>query len=149
MLPDSNVLEPFRAAAESARMSHWAPYTRAIVLAAVRTTRGEYYGGANIEVANISLSKHAEESAVMAALASGAMRGPDGETTPQCVEAVYTTATPCGSCRQFLLEFASRNCVVHVDDGSASAGTYLLSELLPCPFGPAEQLAASSEGRGA
>lgn len=129
----------------------WAPYTGAVVFAAVRTTRGEYFGGSNVEVANISLSKHAEETAIIAALAAGAMRAADGTTTPRCIEAVYTTATPCGSCRQFLLEFASENCVVHIDDGTANAGSFRLAELLPRSFGPAEQLAAGGHlhaGRG-
>jgi cytidine deaminase len=135
-------LENFRAAANSARVMSWAPYTSAVVLAAVRTTRGEYHGGTNVEVANISLSKHAEEAAVMAALAAGAMAGPDGTTVPSCIEAVYTTATPCGSCRQFVLEFGTEDCVVHIDDGSPNAGTYPLADLLPRSYGRAEQLAA-------
>jgi cytidine deaminase len=124
---------------------NWSPYTGAVVLAAVRTTRGHYFGGANIETANISLSKHAEEVAVVAAIASGAMVGPNQTTVPQCIEAVYMSALPCGSCRQFLFEFASADCVVYVDDGSANAGTYALSELLPRAFGPAEQRAAGGQ----
>jgi cytidine deaminase len=70
------------------------------------------------------------------------MTGPDGTRAPACIEAVYTTATPCGSCRQFLLEFATEDCVVHIDDGSANAGTCRLSDLLPRSFGREEQLAS-------
>jgi cytidine deaminase len=136
-------LRPFRAAAGAARSMGWAPYTGAVVLAAVRTTRGEYYGGANVEVANISLSKHAEESAVLAALAAGALTAPDGSKEPRCIEAVYTTMTPCGSCRQLLHEFATEDCVVYVESGSDDAAAYRLSDLLPHAFGPADQLGAS------
>jgi cytidine deaminase len=146
-LPVATELEPFRTAAKAALVMNWAPYTGAVVFAAVRTTRGEYYGGANVEVANISLSKHAEETAIIAALASGALLSPRERATPHCIEAVYTTATPCGSCRQFLLEFASDDCLVYIDDGSSKAGTYRLTELLPLAFGPAEQLAAGGRGR--
>src|SRR5947199_82818 len=61
-------LDRLRNAADAARVMSYAPYTGAVVLAAVRTTRGAYHAGCNVEVANISLSKHAEESAIMAAL---------------------------------------------------------------------------------
>jgi cytidine deaminase len=121
----------------------WSPYTGAVVLAAVRTTRGQYYGGTNVEVANISLSKHAEEAAVMAALAAGAMETPDGSKAPRCIEAVYTTMTPCGSCRQFLLEFATENCVVYIEGRSGDVVAYRLTDLLPHAFSPADQLGAS------
>jgi cytidine deaminase len=141
-LPPSSELEAFRAAAGAARVMSWAPYTGAVVLAAVRTTKGTYHGGTNVEIANISLSKHAEESAVLAALAAGAMVGPAGKPNPECIEAVYTTATPCGSCRQFLLEFATKDCVVHIDDGSPNAGTARFADLLPRAFGREQQLAA-------
>jgi cytidine deaminase len=145
---DINDLDRFRAAAEAARTMSWAPYTGAVVLAAVRTTRGEYYGGTNVEVANITLSKHAEETAIMAALAAGALTSSAGVRERRCIEAVYTTATPCGSCRQFILEFATDDCVVHIEDGSPSAGTCRLADLLPHPFGPAEQLAAGGRAAG-
>jgi cytidine deaminase len=136
-------LTPFRTAADGARVMGWAPYTGAVVLAAVRTTRGEYYGGANVEVANISLSKHAEEAAVLAALAAGAMVGPDGSKAPRCIDAVYTTMTPCGSCRQLLFEFATEACVVYVETASGDPDAYRLKDLLPHAFGPADQLGAS------
>src|SRR5262245_33012500 len=112
----------------------WAPYTGAVVRAAVRTTRGEVYGGANVEVANISLSKHAEEAAVLAALAAGAMGENGAAKTPQCIEAVYTTMAPCGSCRQFLLEFGTDDCVVHVESRPGEGATYRLAEILPHAF---------------
>lgn len=135
-------LERLRAAAESARVMSWAPYTGAVVLASVRTTHGHYYGGTNVEVANITLSKHAEEAAIMAALAAGALSTPDGGKERRCIDAVYTTASPCGSCRQFILEFATDRCVVHIDGGPPHGGTFRLLDLLPHAFGPAEQLAA-------
>ena len=149
-LDETPELDHLREVAERARAMNWSPYTSAVVVASVKTTGGEFYGGSNVEVANISLSKHAEETAILAALTNGAMRTADGDVQPRCIEVVYATAAPCGSCRQFILEFATEDCVVHIDDSSSRAGTYRLKELLPNSFGPEQQLAAGGrmeEGR--
>lgn len=135
-------LKGLRAAAHEARVMNWSPYTGAVVVAAVRTTQGQYVGGSNVEIANISLSKHAEESAVLVALAGGAMVDADGTTSVRCIEAVYTSAAPCGSCRQFLLEFATEECVVYIDDQPGDPEPTRFRDLLPRPFTPERQLAA-------
>lgn len=128
---------------------NWSPYTGAVVTAAVHTTSGAYFGGSNVEVANISLSKHAEESAVLAALSTGLLRNEAGQAHRQCISAVYTTAPPCGSCRQFLYEFGTDDCVVYIDDGDDDPVPMPLRDLLPRAFGPDEQAAlqARSEHR--
>jgi cytidine deaminase len=136
-------LDRLREAAEQARRMHWAPYTGAEVVAAVQTLAGTYHGGSNVEIANITLSKHAEESAVLSALAAGALETPG---RPFVVSAVYTTAAPCGSCRQFLFEFATEDCVVYIDAGDGPPERCLLVELYPRAFGPQQQLAASASG---
>jgi cytidine deaminase len=138
---DPGELDRLREAAEQARRMHWAPYTRAEVVAAVRTIADTYHGGSNVEIANITLSKHAEESAVLSALAAGALEAPG---RPFVVSAVYTTAPPCGSCRQFLLEFATEDCVVYIDGGDGAPDVCRLDELYPRAFGPQQQLAASA-----
>jgi cytidine deaminase len=104
-----------------------------MVVAAVETTSGKVFGGANVEVVNYSLTKHAEEAAVMAAIAAGAPL--DGGPWLRTVYVVR--AAPCGSCRQFLWEFAIPDAVLVVDDpyGTPSWTRYL-RELLPLPFSP-------------
>ncbi len=77
------------------------------------------------------------------ALASGAMALPEGRKTPRCIEAVYTTATPCGSCRQFLLEFATEDCMIYIDDQMEGPEIYRFQDLLPRPFTAEKQLAVS------
>jgi cytidine deaminase len=94
-------LDRLRAAAEAARSAHYAPYSRVIALAAALTAEDHIDGGANIESANLTLTKHAEEVAILRALALD-----DAPPSPTSLACVYIAGpTPCGSCRQFAAEF--------------------------------------------
>lgn len=102
-------LRALRQAAEHARSANYAPYSGFLVLAAVETDHG-VFGGSNIEIANFSLTKHAEEAALMAAIASGV--GPDGAW----LRSLYVVGgAPCGSCRQFAYEFSDAETLVVID----------------------------------
>jgi cytidine deaminase len=136
---DSDLLDRLRTAARQAEVMNWTPYTRFPVLAAVRTVDGNFFGGSNVENANISLSKHAEETAILAALANGALLEADRSKRRRCIDALYTTAPPCGSCRQFLWEFATDDCVVYIEAHGSDSGVHLLKDLLPNAFGPEHQ----------
>jgi cytidine deaminase len=104
-----------------------------MVVAAVETTAGKVHGGANVEVVNYSLTKHAEEAAVMAAIAAGAPL----EGGPWLRTIYVVGAAPCGSCRQFLWEFAIPDAVVVVDDPYGHVKwTRYLRDMLPLPFNP-------------
>ncbi len=132
----SELLSSLRAAAQSAQGMNWAPYSNFTVLAAVRTVRGTFFGGSNVENANFSLSKHAEEVAILQALASGVLSH-DGSRERRCIDVLYSTTTPCGGCRQFLWEFATEDCVVYIDTETARDPEPLrLADLLPNAFGP-------------
>jgi cytidine deaminase len=139
-------LASLRVAAEGARRANYSPYSGFTVLAAIETPQG-VFGGTNVENVNYTLTKHAEELAVLAALLAGA--GPKGEW----IEALYVTgASPCGSCRQFVAEFARPETVVLIDRidpdevrsatlaelGENSVEAWSLGELLPATFGPEE-----------
>jgi cytidine deaminase len=131
-------IDRLRAAAHEARQMHWAPYSRYMVLAAVETADGRLYGGSNVEAANLTLTKHAEEVALLCALADGAT----SRLGRQWLKTVYVTAgqlsPPCGGCRQMLWEFADPDCLVICDtmDGDHSPLVMALTQLLPHPFGP-------------
>jgi len=123
-------LAELRDAAERAILAQYARYSGYGVVAAVERSDGKIYGGANIENVNLTLTKHAEEAAVMAAIADGALRLGDKWLT-----AVYTQgAPPCGGCRQFLWEFATEDAVCVVDDRDDTAYETTLADLLPYPF---------------
>lgn len=123
--------ERLRACADAAKSRSYARYSKFVVVAAVETTDGSVYGGANVEIANYSLTKHAEEVPVLAAIGAG--QGPSGNW----VAVLYVGGgPPCGSCRQFVAEFAAADamCAFEPLDRSARLITRPLSESLPEPF---------------
>lgn len=134
-------------AAEGLRGANYARYSDFVVLAAVETSGGEIFGGTNVENVNYTLTKHAEEVAILAAIHAGA--GPRGAW----IRTLYVTgASPCGSCRQFTAEFASPDTVVLVDRidqatarhaslatlGDEDVEAWRLDQLLPSAFEPAD-----------
>jgi cytidine deaminase len=123
-------------AARRAKVACYPRYSGYPVLAAVERIDGAVYGGANIEVVNYTLTKHAEEAAVMAAIADGAL-----ELGDKWLSAVYTVdAPPCGSCRQFLWEWAAPDAACLIEEADERHGTivhrFRLADLLPTPFDP-------------
>jgi cytidine deaminase len=121
------------AAAKSARLKAYAPYSKFLVGAAVRDERGQIHGGCNIENAAYPQGWCAETSAIAAMIMSG------GRSIAEM--AVIGTGdllcTPCGGCRQKIREFAKGNVKIHVcgEDGKLKQ-TFTLDELLPASFGP-------------
>ena len=121
------------AAAKSARLKAYAPYSKFLVGAAVRDERGQIHGGCNIENAAYPQGWCAETSAIAAMIMSG------GKAIAEM--AVIGTGdllcTPCGGCRQKIREFATGDVKIHVcgEDGKVKQ-TFTLNELLPASFGP-------------
>lgn len=104
-------LAGLRRAAEDARLLNYSPYSDFVVLAAARTVSGAIGGGSNVENVNFSLTKHAEEVAVLAALRVGGEPPRAG-----AIDVVYVAgAMPCGGCRQFALEFGNTDSLWVID----------------------------------
>ncbi len=117
-------------AARQAQQRAYAPYSGYAVGAAVRTTDGRLFTGCNIENASYGLSVCAERVAVFRAVA-------DGARSIQAVAVVTQDgATPCGACRQVLMEFASKpeECVIWIATPDQIMARHTLSELLPNAF---------------
>src|SRR5207247_763404 len=74
----------------------YAPYSRFHVGAVVRTRDGHIYEGVNVENAAYPLGVCAERVAFSRAIADGCRPGD--------FEAIGITASPCGGCRQWLVE---------------------------------------------
>ena len=121
------------AAAKSARLMAYAPYSKFLVGAAVRDENGQIHGGCNIENAAYPQGWCAETSAIAAMIMSG------GKAIAEM--AVIGTGdllcTPCGGCRQKIREFAKGDVKIHMcgEDGKLKQ-TFTLDELLPASFGP-------------
>ena len=123
------------AAAVAARGRAYAPYSRFLVGAAVRTPDGRVFSGANVENASYGLTICAERNAIVQAVLAGARE----------IEAVAVSsgtsppATPCGMCRQVMAEFAE-DCEILLLGGPAGDGerrVVTLGQLLPQAFRPA------------
>lgn len=95
------------------------------------TSSGRVFSGCNVENASSGLTICAERNAVFQAIAAG------DRSFRQLV--VYTPTpeptSPCGACRQVLVEFAPALPVVCVCNGPKQLET-TLAELLPHGFGP-------------
>lgn len=123
------------AAARAARARAYAPYSRFAVGAALLTRSGAIVTGANVENASYGLSLCAERAALARALQEGHQPG-EIVAVAVATDAPAPT-TPCGACRQWLLELAPEAIVYCA--GGAGAGPPLVAtvaELLPHAFGP-------------
>jgi cytidine deaminase len=109
------------ALAEEVAGRAYAPYSHYLVGAVVRTRDGREFSGVNVENAAYPLGICAEKTAIGAAVTAG--YGP-GE-----LEAIGSTASPCGGCRQWLHEFRIGEVSYRGDDGEIH--TVVPAELLP------------------
>jgi cytidine deaminase len=120
-------------AAKKARLHAYSPYSGVKIGAAVLTSGGEVFTGANVENASYGLACCAERTAIFKAVSEGkrdivaiAVVGKSEDFTK-----------PCGACRQVMVEFNPRMKVLRrgldgfSDDSTAGA-------LLPAHFNPPE-----------
>jgi cytidine deaminase len=133
-MTDEQLLELARAAAAKA----YAPYSNFHVGCAIESDNGEAVTGANMENACYRLGLCAEQSALTAAqhkfgLAKIARIAVVGG-------ADATVCTPCGGCRQAILEAAQlsgRDVEILCGSGDGSAvAKHTIGELIPFGFGP-------------
>jgi cytidine deaminase len=126
-------------AALAARSRAYAPYSRFLVGAALRTEEGAIHAGCNVENAAYPQGTCAEAGAIAAMVMSG------GRRIAEIVVAGggEMPCTPCGGCRQKIREFAGPNTLVRmVDPAGRLLLTATLEDLLPHSFGP-DNLAGS------
>ncbi len=102
----------------------YAPYSRFLVGAAVRARDGRIFLGVNVENAAYPLGVCAEKSALAAAATAGCRPGD--------LEAIAVTASPCGGCRQWLVELALERVVYARAGGEVVVASP--AELLPDTF---------------
>lgn len=119
------------ARALDAQRRSYAPYSRFRVGAAVQMS-GELFEGANVENASYGLSVCAERIAVFAAVNAGAHQL---EAIAVCTEA-SPPSSPCGACRQVMLEFAADPAAVTVTaiNPRGERRAWTLAELIPEGF---------------
>ena len=107
----------------------YAPYSGIHVGAALLCSNGKIYTGSNIECASFSLTICAERAAFSKAITEGELN----------FEAIAISSnqddyiSPCGACRQFMIEFAEDLTVVLVKS-EKEYKTFNIKKLLPNNF---------------
>lgn len=118
-------------AAREASGSAYAPYSDIRVGASLLLDDGSIVGGANVENSSYGLTMCAERTAVGVAVTRGcgAIRAV-AVTSPDIPE-----ISPCGACRQVLMEFCEPDTPVFLDSGVGKEPVcYTMEQLLPRSF---------------
>ncbi|MCP4356579.1 MAG: cytidine deaminase [Chloroflexi bacterium] len=116
-------------AAIEVREKAYAPYSNYKVGAALLGDDGRIYTGVNVENVSYGLTICAERTAVFKAVSAGCRK------FQAVVVATENGGSPCGACRQVLVEFAGDVPVWLVDELGNGRETTLYT-LLPDHFGP-------------
>jgi cytidine deaminase len=113
--------EELVARAEAAAGRAYAPYSSYLVGAAVLARDGRVIEGVNVENAAYPLGVCAERTAIAKGVSEGCRPGD--------FAAIGITASPCGGCRQWLVEFGFER--VTFRNVAGELVTYAAGELLP------------------
>lgn len=111
------------------RSKAYAPYSNFKVGASILTESGDLYVGCNVENSSYGLSICAERHAIGTMVA-------DGNTKiAKIVVAASPLASPCGACRQFIVEFGTDIEIVSVNaDQIDEIRHWNIGELIPDHF---------------
>ena len=109
----------------------YAPYSNFFVGACVKTKDGNYFIGANVENASYGLTNCAERNAIFQAYSNG-YRQDDIEAIA-IVGKGNTLITPCGACRQVLVELLKRDTPIVLGTKEKVIVTNI-EELMPMAF---------------
>jgi cytidine deaminase len=128
-MPSETEIQALVAAAKDACSRAYCPYSRFPVGAAVRAADGHVFAASNVENASFGLTVCAERSAIFNAIGVGVRE--------IAALVVYTPTeapvTPCGACRQVLLEFGRDADVICACAGEQRLA-FKASDLLPHGF---------------
>lgn len=119
-----------------ARKKAYVPYSNFAVGAAVLTKDNNMFDGGNIENAAYSPSNCAERTAIFKAVSEG-----HKEIVAIAIAGDYVDidkprdyCTPCGVCRQVMVEFANQEMEIILAKSQDDYKVYKLKELLPLSF---------------
>ncbi len=115
--------------AKSVLKHAYAPYSHYRVAAALLTEDGEVFTGVNIENASYGATICAERVAVFKAVSAGQLKF----RTLALVTGQGDLPTPCGMCRQVLVEFGNNDMEIVLSNDEKTV-IYRLGDLLPLSF---------------
>lgn len=123
-------LEALMRHARKALSNAYAPYSNFPVGAAVLDDRGNIYAGVNVENVSYGLTNCAERTAIFTAVAAGAKR----ILAVAVASSRVWPITPCGACRQVILEFSDSDTPVISDQQDGKLVKACAADLLPGAF---------------
>ena len=133
-----NKEELVKMAYEAQKLSY-SPYSNFQVGAALLAASGKVYTGCNIENAAFSPTNCAERTAFFKAISEGekeftaiAVVGNKKDALPE----EWEFCTPCGVCRQVMLEFVNPETFLIYSGKGEEVKTFTLKDLLPESFAP-------------
>lgn len=124
----TELLDELLQAAKRARERSYSPYSKYKVGAAVLSSDGRIFSGANVENASYGLTVCAERVAIF----KGVSEGLREVRAIAIVSASPKEAYPCGACRQVIHEFGKSSVVIVERKGESRR--ILLKNLLPHAF---------------
>jgi cytidine deaminase len=127
-------------AARAVRVNAYAPYSGYHVGAALLDDKGQQHLGCNVENSSYPEGTCAEANAIAAMVAQGgksiraiAVVGDAGDVSISEGGKV-AACTPCGGCRQSILEFSDEKTRVLLIDADNAIKSYTIEDLLPAAF---------------
>jgi cytidine deaminase len=109
----SGQIEQLLTAARRASEHAYAPFSNFHVGAAILTRRGEIFTGCNVENSSFGLTNCAERTAIFTAVAAGALSAEHDLIAVAVVNRQGAVCTPCGACRQVIVEFGPEAVVLY------------------------------------
>ena len=127
-------------AAAAVRTNAYAPYSNYKVGAAILDDKGQVHVGCNVENSSYPQGTCAESNVVSTMVAQGgktivaiAVVGGSGKVSIAAGGNV-DACTPCGGCRQNILEFSDDSTRILLVDAAGKVTRYTIDELLPVSF---------------
>ena len=127
LIIDQNVIQKLIQKSIEVRKCSYSPYSKYKVGAALLAESGKIYTGCNYENVSFGAGVCAERVALGNAISSG-----EKKFVAICVCGQTSQITPCGICRQSLLEFGDIDVICCDENGKAQYLT--LHELMPHSF---------------
>jgi cytidine deaminase len=116
--------------ANKVKANSYSPYSKFRVGAVLLTDEGTLYSGVNVENASYGLTNCAERSAIFNAVSAGERKF----KTIVLVSDAEDFITPCGACRQVLMEIGGKDLEVVMSNSENEIRILKLEELLPLSF---------------
>lgn len=122
----------FTAACEAQKRAH-APYSGALIGAAVLMSDGRIFAGCNVENASYGGTVCAERVAIFKAVSEGATKSIKEVLVVSDAEKPWP---PCGFCRQVIAEFANEQTLIHTTNLQGKTKSFTFPEIFPEAFTP-------------